>query len=398
MSAKKILLIGFIFVLLAAIPLTVYLVQQEQKTKSGAQQNTTISLDPATKTINVTDNFANDVFSLDAKVFPGSGATAANQVSFVKFTITYDPTYLATVAAGTSCSNPNFVNDAFCPNTSKFPNVEQGPIYDTGKITISLSTGNDSTKAITDLETAGTVYFKVIAATNETDVQLPKDTAQVLAIGSNEQFNENVLLNTQPAKIAVILGNAASPTDSPTPTLTLTPTPTGTSQATGPTCTSLSASPSNSGTAPFSVNLTAVGQSSNSTISKITFNFGDGQNQDITSSSGIGTNSVSVLQSHTYTNAGNYTATAVLTDASGNVSPIGNCSLAISSNGAATNNTTTTTVDNNTTAVVTATPTQTPAITETPLQNEQTGPKEIITIGSIGAIITVIGAVLLLAL
>ena len=383
MSAKKILLVGFIFVLLAAIPLTVYLVQQEQKTKSGAQVATTLSIDPTPKTINVTDNFANDVFNLAVKVNPGS----INQVSFVKFTITYDTTYLATVSAGTKCSNATYVNDAFCPNTTKFPNVMQGPTYTNGTISITLSVGNNPDNAIKNLESAGTIYFKALAPTSGTTVDLPQSNAQVLSIGSNDQFNENVALKPVPGVVIITVGSQ-----------TITNTPTPTTAAAGPNCTSLTISPATNGTAPYAVNLTANGQDSSATISKLTFNFGDGQTQDVTNSSGIGTNSISVLQSHTYSTAGNYTATAVLTDASGNVSPIGNCSVAIVVNNGTTNTNngtaTTTAVENNTPAVVTATPT----ITATPLQNEQTGPKEIITVGSIGAVITVIGAVLLLAL
>jgi hypothetical protein len=384
MSAKKILLVGFIFVLLAAIPLTVYLVQQEQKTKSGATPATTISLIPKSQTIN---NGATG--KLDVQVSPGS----ANQVSFVKFTINYDSNYLATVSAGTKCSNSKYVNDAFCPNTDKFPQVMQGPTYDDGKISVTLSVGNSPDKAVTGNNVpVGTVYFQALAPTTGTDVTFsdPPDT-QILSIGSNDQFNENVVTDRIKATIIV---PAAAVTD--TPTFTPTPT-TGQASAAGPTCTSLTVSPANSGAAPLNVNLTVSGQSSSSTISKITFNFGDGQTQDITDSGGVGTNSISALQSHTYTTLGNYTATAILTDASGKVSPVGSCTVAINANNGTattTNTTTTTTTDNTVTTEVTATPT----ITSTPLQNEQTGPRDLITIGSIGAAITAIGAILLLAL
>jgi hypothetical protein len=401
MSAKKILLVGFIFVLLAAIPLTVYLVQQEQKTKSGAQQKTTLSLIETPQTVQKESSF-----KLDAKVNP----IGINQVSFVKFTITYDSDFLATESAGTT-NCPSSPDDAFCSNTAAFPIIMQGPTYEDGKVSVTLSVGNDPAKAVKVLSTAGTIYLKTKDKSGTTTVAFEYDPnspsnpdTQVLSIGSNDQFNENVVLNAIPAQITIpgeTTTDTGTPTDTPTPTGTPTDTPTDTptptpgQTTTGPSCTSLTADPSNSGTAPLNINLTANGQSSDSTISKLTFNFGDGQTQDVTdSSAGIGTNSISVLQSHTYSNPGNYTATAVLTDASGNVSPIGNCSIAISVNNGTTNTTTTTTTTENNTVVITATPT----IASVPLQNEETGPKDLITIGSIGALITAIGAILFLAL
>jgi len=48
MSGKKILAIGFVIVLLVAIPLTVFLIQQQQKTKSSANTTTVLSLVPYT--------------------------------------------------------------------------------------------------------------------------------------------------------------------------------------------------------------------------------------------------------------------------------------------------------------------------------------------------------------
>jgi hypothetical protein len=388
MSAKKILLVGFIVVLLIAIPFTVYLVQQEQKTKSGAEQKTTLSLTTTPQTVNVNDNL-----KLDVKVNPGN----INQVTFVKFTINYDPDYLATSAAGTT-NCPSSPNDAFCPNSSAFPVIMQEPAYENGKVSVTLSAGNDSAKAVKALTTVGTIYFKTIAQTTGTDVTFSTapDT-QVLSIGSNDQFNENVLLDTIKATILVPSATVttATPTEIPTgvptsapttaPTSAPTKSPTSTPQANGPSCTSFTVDPSTSGAIPYNVNLTVSGQSSTSTISKITFNFGDGQTQDITDSAGIGTDAISVLQSHIYNDVGNYTATAILTDADGNVSSTNNCSVTINTN-------------NGTEIVAVATPTPVVIIESNPLLQEQTGPKELITVGSIGAIITIIGAILLLAL
>jgi hypothetical protein len=393
MSVKKILLIGFIIVLLAAIPLTVYLVQQEQKTKSGAQQKTTLDMviTPQTKAIG-------ENVELDVRVSPGG----INRVSFVKFTITYDSSKLTPVK--NNCPQINNTPEVFCPTTAFPMPPMQGPDDSVdGQISVTLSAGSSPYKAITAENTIiGTLNFtaKAVTDANGTKVDFAaKPATEILSIGSNDQFNENVLYEAKPAIIHITntavtatptTAPTATPTSvpgaSPTPTPTsvpgASPTPTPQTTTSSPACSSLTIDPAASGTAPYSVNLTANGQDSGSTISKVTFDFGDGQTQDITDSSGIGTNSISVLQSHIYTNPGNYTATAVLTDASGNVSPISNCSLAIS-------------VNNGQTAIVT---TETPTATSTPLQNEQTGPSGLVAIGSIGAIITIIGAVLLLAL
>ncbi len=233
MSVKKILLVGFIIVLLVAVPLTVYLVQQQQKSRISAVAKTTLSFNPASKTVSV-----DETFNLDIRVDPGD----TNQVSLLKFIINYDPAKLATEAAGATIC-PASPTEAFCPNLSAFPNVMQGPIYEPGKISVTLSVGNDLSKAVKALATAGTVTFRALALTesgNPTQITYSDapDT-KVLSIGTNDQFNENVLLDRSPALITIIgegppLTETPSPTLSPTegPTPTEVPTPTPTTEQT----------------------------------------------------------------------------------------------------------------------------------------------------------------------
>jgi len=392
MSAKKILLVGFIIVLLAAIPLTVYLVQQEQKTQSGAQQKTTLDMVETPQHKKIGDNVR-----LDVRVSPGG----INRVSFVKFKITYDSSKLTPVK--NDCATMS-QKEVFCPSNVFVMPPMQGPDDSVdGVVSVTLSAGSDASKAITAENTIiGTMNFTAKANTDANGTQVvfaDAPNTEILSIGSTDLFNENVIYQANPAVIFIADASVtatptvtptevptASPTNTPNASPTVTPTgapnasPTTAPQTTGPTCSSLTVDPAAIGVAPYNVNLTANGQSNNSTISKVTFDFGDGQTQDSTDSAGMGTNSISVLQSHVYQASGNYTATAVLTDANGNVSPTDNCSIAITVNDAG------------------VTPTETPTITETPLQNEQTGPTGLVTIGSIGAIITIIGAVLLLAL
>jgi hypothetical protein len=361
---KKILLIGFIVVLLIAIPVTVFLVQQQQKTKSAAVAATTISILPASQNpIHVGDNV-----DLNVQVNPAT-ATTTNLVSFVKFTIMYDNTKIATDGAG------------FVPNiTAGLPLVLQGPVYGTGTISITLSAGGDATKIIQAITNLGTVTFKAIATTDAAPTQITfgNDTV-VRSAGTSDQGNENVLASANPAVLTIIANATVTPTNTPTPTLT--PTPTSTSSA-APVCSSLTAD-TTSGDIPLNTNLTVIGASNNSTISKVTFNFGDSQSQDITASGNIGTSSVNVLQSHTYTTAGTYNATATLTDATNAISTT-NCSVTITAGGG-------------TAAPPTATPTPTQIVLQ-PSPLPPTGPADLIKIGSIGAIVTLIGVVLLFAL
>jgi hypothetical protein len=363
-SMKKILLLGFIVVLLIAIPVTVFLVQQQQKTKTAAVAATTISiLPPSQAPIHVGDSV-----NLNVQVNPAT-ATTSNLVSFVKFTIMYDSTKIATDGAG------------FVPDTAAgLPLVEQGPIYGAGTLSITLSAGGSSNKVIQTTTNLGTITFKAIAITESAPTQITfgNDTL-VRSLGTSDQFNENVLSSANPAVLTII---DATPTPTATPTVTLTPTPTISSTA--PTCNSLTAD-TTSGAAPLNTNLTVSGNSANSTISKVTFNFGDGQSQDITASGGIGTNSISVLQSHSYATSGTFNVIATLTDASNVVSNSANCSLTI------------TVGSQNTTIVAAPTATPTPIIAQvSPLP--PTGPADLVKVGSIGAIIILIGAILLFAL
>ena len=354
-------------VLLIAIPVTVFLVQQQQKTKSGAVAATTLSVLPASQ---APIQVGNDV-TLNVQVNPAT-ATTSNLVSYVKFTIMYDSTKLATDGAG-------FVPDI----TAGLPLVLQGPVYGTGTISITLSAGGDATKVLQTVTNLGSVTFKALAITDTAPTQITfgNDTL-VRSLGTSDQANENVLASANPAVLTIIGGTIVSPTPTLTPTPTVTPTltptptpaPTATPSATAPVCSKLAADVT-SGNIPLNTNLTVTGNSSNSTISKVTFNFGDGQTQDITGSGGVGTSSVSVLQSHTYATAGTFQATATLTDANNAVSTA-NCSVTIAAG---------------TTQI--ATLTVTPTLTLPP-----TGPADIIKIGSIGAVITLIGAVLLFAL
>lgn len=355
LSAKKFFLIGFVFILLIGIPITIYFLQKQQEIRSRAEKSTILTFTPESSQASPIQKSIGDSIPLDVMVNPGT-----NLVSFVKLSIQYDPDKLATESSS-----------AFVPNTTVFPTVLEGPVYSSGKVEVTLSVGPDPTKAIQTLSKAGTLTLKAVANTTDGQPTLVTYSAatEALSIGSGDQASENVLSSTVPATIVIGGGGTVTPTEPgetltpipptltptsgptstplPTTAVTETPTPTPTIQATTtptstpvptvsgsanqvPVCNSLAVDRATTGAAPFSITFTANGTDSDGTISKVNFNFGDGAiSGDITTSGGIGTNSVNVATSHTYNNAGTYTASAVLTDNSGGTSNATSCQQTI---------------------------------------------------------------------
>ncbi len=380
LSGKKLLLLGFVLVLLIAVPLTVYLVQQQQQTTSDAIKSTTLSFTPAAQSTTVDGEV-----SFDVTVDPGQ-----NQVSFVKVILDYDSTKIATSGSG------------FVPNTTAFPSVLQGPIYGPGTISVTLSIGGSPQNIIQATTKVGTVTFKAIGTTDTSPTQITfGNSTQVLSIASTDQFNEDVLSTTNPASITITgptttatptleptveptVTTQPTPTDEAEPTATLTPTvtddpnasPTATVANSIPVCESLVLGSEASGSAPFSMQFTLTGSDSDGTISKATFNYGDGTAvEEIVDTGGVGTASVSIQTNHTYQTGGTFQASATLTDDLGGVSETINCTQTIAVDG-----------------TVTMTSTPTPTI---PPSGPSTG---ILAMGAIGLLVSIIGIILLLAL
>lgn len=360
-NGKKFFLIGFILVLLVGIPATIYILQQQQQTSTKAAKATKLTFTPTSSQQTPIEKKVGDPISLNIKVDPST-----NMVSFVKLIINYDADKLATASS-----------NAFVPNISVFPKVAEGPIYAPGVISVSLSVGSDPTKAIQSAVNAATVNFVAKANTTDQPTRVTYDISEkateVLSIASTDEAGEDVLSSADPAYITI--GEGTEPTGSitetpvpvpslsetPTPLLTETPTPaatdtpmpteTGTPSPSGeptetgipsdtltpaptstssanvvPSCSNLAVDRATTGIAPFSITFTVNGTDSDGTISKANFNYGDGAiSGDVTTSGGLGTNTVNVAQSHTYNNAGTYTATAVLTDNNGGVSTTDTC-------------------------------------------------------------------------
>lgn len=369
-TAKKFILLGVVFILLAAIPLTLWFVGRKTKSKSSAVAATKLSFTPAAASAAV-----GDTVSMDITLDPGT-----NIVSFVKMNITYDATKVATTEAGLS------------PNTTAFSSILEGPVYTPGKIAITLSVGADPTKFIQTPTKIATVTFQALSTTDQTPTQLLFDAqTQVLSAATADLPSENVLSSTSPGAITITAATntptptppattgTTSPTPTVVPTVTGTPSPTATpvpgasatptvAQNSSPSCTALNTDKSPSGIAPLAITFTAVGSDTDGTITKATFSFGDGAVQDVTSTGGIGTNSVSVSATHTYNAPGTYTAAAVITDNANGASSSSSCSVTV-------------------TVSAQPTPTQAPVVTIAP-----TGPGEtMLGLGAIGLILAILG-------
>lgn len=393
LSGKKLLLLGFIVVLMVIIPLTVYLVQQQQKLKVGAQQASSLSF-AVTPGGSATISKPTDTASFDVMLDPST-----NQVSFVKLAITYDITKLSV--------------NAFTVNSTDFPTTLQQPDKGTttGKATVTVSVGQDPNKIITGSppRKVATISFNALSTATAGTTQLsfdrdPNTGTQVLSIGTSDQFNENVLANTPPTTITIAQSAlAASPSPSASPSTSPSPTPAAGNTNKVPVCSGLAIDRQASGTVPYSLTFTASGTDSDGTITKVTFSFGDGALTDVTTGGGIGTSSVNTQISHTYNNAGTFQAKATLTDNQGGVST-DSCSqtITVTSGSAGTGGATGGTGTTQIVTVATPAPTALPGATALPGTKgglPAPGPSDkIVSFGGLGVISVIIGALLLLGL
>lgn len=197
---KKIVILVVIGLIIMTIPLTVFISQRRQETRSHANASTSLSFTPES-TINAPiKKKIGDPVSIDIMVDPGS-----NLVTFVRFQIKFDPAKLALEQ-----------NNAFVPNLNAFPNVIEGPITTSDALAASVSIGADPTKAIHTITKLGTLNLKAIGATNSTPTQVTYSTVtQALSASSSDQAGENILSTTTPANIEI---NEAPITITPTGT------------------------------------------------------------------------------------------------------------------------------------------------------------------------------------
>lgn len=314
-------MLGFLFVILLVIPITVFLVGQQQNLQSKASPNTTLSFVEAEKTAAIGDQVSFDIW-----ISPGQ-----NTVNFVKLVIKFDATKLKT-------KEENFV-----VNPASNLSILEGPVLspEGNELSVNLSIENNPTKVITQDVKIGTITFEALeAADPPTEIAFDDQKVEIRSTngeGVQDGFKDNVFLNGIPAKLTIqgeadvtptITQAQATVTPATTVTLTSSPTPTSTSSGQGatpgqnqsPVCESMVTDRSTEGTAPLSITFTVNGSDTDGTIDKATFSFGDGTVEDVITGGGIGTTTVNVQKSFTYNNAGSFTASALLTDNNNGVS------------------------------------------------------------------------------
>lgn len=351
-------MLGFLFVTLLVIPLTVYLVKQQQEIRTRAEKSTTLSFSPTEDSAAVGAKVKFDVF-----ISPGT-----NQVNFIKLVLKYDSTKL-------TATKESFEIDPNLPFTI-IQDPAIGPNGD--ELSLVLSNSNDLTKVIQQDTKLGTVTFDVKAGPSTT-TEISFDPNQIQIRGVEGDPSQNVFLEGKPATVTILGGEiSGTPTVSPQPSISPTPTPSGDgvtpSENQAPVCQTLNIDKGASGNAPYSITFTVNGTDADGAINKITFNFGDGPVEDVTSGGGIGTNSVSLPKAHTYQNGGTFTASALLTDDRDGISNSSSCTVTITVSGGATG-----------TSQVTPLP--------------ATGPsKTIVGAGVLGGILFLIGTLLFFAL
>ncbi len=403
---KKLLVIGFLAVLLAVIPITVFFLQSQTQTQSKAEQATILcfalpgSSTCLTSTTPVQKNIG-DTIPLDIYLDPSN----KNNIVVATISVDYDQAILtADPSQGTGLGLVMTPISATAQQGFTQPLVDAS--YTPGNASITLTVGTDALKAISQKTKIATITFKALAQTTGTNVTFDSIKSNATSTIDPEV---NVLSSMQPALIQI--ASAAGPTatatpipGSPQPSTTTAPTQTPNTTTTPnqiPLCTGLNVDRATSGPAPFSITFTANGNDPDptDTISNVTFDFGDGPVQTITTGGGIGTRSVSVAVSHTYNNPATFTAKATLTDNKGGLSAAGSfCTQTITvtaeptgSAGSASTNATPT--------IIAQAPTETP--TPLPQKTFETPPgpgNTILGIGAVGAVLTIVGALAFFAL
>lgn len=216
-SYKKIFLLGFIIVILIAIPFSVYIAQKRQRTTSQAAASTTLSFDPASTDSTPVTAKVGEVLILNVVLDPGTGLNA-NQVSFVKLSISFD--------------SSKFTAESLKPNTDSqntLTSVLEDTVLTSGKASISLSIGADPTRVVTTKTKIAILQLKALSTTDTNNPKTsvvfdPTPNTQVLSIASSDQTSENVLSTTNPVEI-IIASASINTTPTPAPSGGSSPTP-----------------------------------------------------------------------------------------------------------------------------------------------------------------------------
>lgn len=209
------LIVATIVIQLIALPLILYLVKQEQETRTQAAASTTLYFAPASTATNPIQATPNQDIALDLMLNPGN-----NLVTLAKIEITYDPNVFTPAA-----TNPVVVN------SQVFKTTIEGPVLSNpGKIQLTVAVGSAHEDIIQTTAKVLTLNMKVKSTTATTKQIGFGAVSEILSI-ADQDGNENVLstANSTPATIKITIPASptppqATPTPSPSPIPTATPT------------------------------------------------------------------------------------------------------------------------------------------------------------------------------
>ncbi|QQG40872.1 MAG: PKD domain-containing protein [Candidatus Levyibacteriota bacterium] len=408
LSTKKLLIFGFLATLLTVIPITVFFLQNQTRTKSGAEQATILCFTlPQTNgtCLNTTTPVQKNIdenISLDIYLDPTGGTgVEKNKIVVATININYDNSKLeADPSKGTGLG---FTFPVSIPASQGFgSNALVPPAYTSGNASVTLSVGTDALKAISQKTKIATITFKTLAAAPE-GVSISFDQTKSNATSTIDP-EVNVLSSVLPALVKIAAAAGTTPINTPIPGQpSATPIPATQPGASTPNqlpiCTGLNIDRATSGNAPFSITFTANGNDPDGTISSVTFDFGDGPVETVTTGGGIGSKTISVAKAHTYNNSTTFTAKATLTDNKGGLSAESStCKQTITVNPAPTG-----TGGGTVISTLSPTPIVIAQDTPTPLPKkefkEQPGPGDtFLGIGGVGAALIIVGTILFFAL
>lgn len=194
LSPKIRLLIAFLVLIFISVPVTIFILQKQQETRSKASGATTFSLIPQPGPSSSIQKSVGDVIPVDLVVDPGT-----NAVTIVSFQVQYDPNKLQPVTP-----DPVTIPTSVDP-LKPFNTVVEGPIINNGLLSETISTGSNTAGALQTITKVATLHFRALAPTGETPTQLTfTNLSKAYSSASGDPAAINILSTTNPASITIL--------------------------------------------------------------------------------------------------------------------------------------------------------------------------------------------------
>ena len=177
-----------IIVLIVGLLAVVLSISRSTDDRSRAQAASTLRFSPSSTPSNPLKAVIGTSLPLAVYVSPNS-----NIISYVQLELTYDPGYFDPTTAV-------FVLDGMSPLV-----LREGPLYEPGKLIVSLDIGNNVENALKSDTKIGTLSLKPINKTTRkgTSVVQFGTTTSILSLGSADGSQENVLAGSTPSYVNI---------------------------------------------------------------------------------------------------------------------------------------------------------------------------------------------------